>query len=77
MFLTCVAVGCCAYLFRKYARSSPKKHEEYQYLDLVRSVIDSGVEKADRTKVGTMSVFGRTMRFSLHNGGKCGVAALT
>lgn len=44
-----------------------KKHEEYQYLKLIREVIDNGVQKGDRTGVGTLSVFGRTMRFSLRN----------
>lgn len=39
-----------------------------QYLDLVRDVIDNGVDKSDRTGVGTRSVFGRQMRFDLSAG---------
>jgi len=42
-------------------------HEEQQYLDLVRSVIGHGYRKADRTGVGTLSLFGAMMRFSLRN----------
>lgn len=42
--------------------------EERQYLNLVKHIIDVGVLKGDRTGVGTYSVFGRTMRFSLRGG---------
>lgn len=38
------------------------------YLDLMRDVRDHGVDKADRTGVGTRSVFGRQMRFDLGAG---------
>ncbi len=39
-----------------------------QYLDLMQDVIDNGVDKADRTGVGTRSVFGRQLRFDLQAG---------
>lgn len=45
-----------------------KKHEEYQYLELIRGIIDEGTFKGDRTGVGTFSKFGTQMRFSLRDG---------
>lgn len=38
------------------------------YLDLMRHVLENGTHKEDRTRVGTLSVFGYQMRFDLAGG---------
>lgn len=43
------------------------EHEEQQYLRLCQEIIEKGVERPDRTGVGTLSVFGRITRWNLRD----------
>ena len=50
------------------ARTAPdaRPHDEQQYLDLIRTVLDTGDVRPDRTGTGTISVFAPpNLRFSL------------
>lgn len=44
------------------------RHPEYQYLDVMQEILDDGVDKNDRTKTGTKSLFGKQLRFDLQKG---------
>ncbi|KAI0777837.1 thymidylate synthase [Trametes elegans] len=47
-------------------QSSTGPHDEQQYLDLIRTVLDTGATRPDRTGTGTISVFApQNLRFSL------------
>ena len=39
-----------------------------QYLDLLEDILENGEERDDRTGVGTLSVFGRQIRFDMQKG---------
>lgn len=41
---------------------------EKAYLDVLREILETGVDRGDRTGVGTRALFGKTMRFDLSKG---------
>lgn len=43
-------------------------HEEYQYIRLLAETLQYGIERPDRTGVGTIGQFGTQMRFDLSGG---------
>lgn len=46
-----------------------KQHPEYQYLNLLRDILDNGIRQEDKgTDAVTYSVFGRQIRFDLSEG---------
>jgi len=50
-------------------RHMNKKNEgEQQYLDILQDLLNNGLSKADRTNTGTLSTFGRMLRFDLQQG---------
>lgn len=47
-------------------QASTRPHDEQQYLDLIRTVLDTGAPRPDRTGTGTLSLFAPpNLRFSL------------
>ncbi|OAA45499.1 thymidylate synthase [Metarhizium rileyi] len=47
-----------------------QRHEEYQYLDLIREILEDGEQRPDRTGTGTISIFApRPLKFSLNKDG--------
>jgi thymidylate synthase len=46
-----------------------QRHPEYQYLDLGKEILETGIKQVDRgTKVSDLSVFGKQIRFNLSKG---------
>lgn len=55
-------------LYRATDMSESVEHEEFQYLNHIDKIMKHGFKKNDRTGVGTYSLFGAQMRYSLRNG---------
>jgi thymidylate synthase len=45
-----------------------KNQEEQNYLNLLKAVLDRGNKREDRTGIGTLSLFGSRLKFSLEDG---------
>ena len=51
--------------FVRYFIRPDISHQEYQYLDLMKTISDTGESKADRTGTGVCSIFGTRMEFDI------------
>jgi dihydrofolate reductase/thymidylate synthase len=51
--------------FTRYFLQPNVVHEEYQYLDSLKHIVDHGESRPDRTGVGTTSIFGMKMKYDI------------
>lgn len=55
------------YELMTYSSIDSDHHDEYQYLNLAQRILDVGIWRADRTGVGTLSLFGAQHRWDLRH----------
>lgn len=51
-------------MFKKYEYINK---EENKYLDTIKKVFNKGIYKLDRTKIGTLSLFGKSFKYDIRN----------
>lgn len=59
---------CGNTLTSNYTHNSTLEHQELQYLLLLENILNNGLDRPDRTGVGTLSIFADNLKFSLRNG---------
>lgn len=53
------------YRFLKYKYTKDFKSDESKYLDLCKTILETGKERPDRTQIGTISSFGHSIKFDI------------
>ena len=74
-FYFIVCIGWISFLFfvlqsDPAVEQSYNNDDEQQYLDHIKKILEKGHKKMDRTRVGTLSLFGIQMRYNLMDGNK-------
>jgi len=76
-FYFCICTGRISFLFFVLQNDpaveqslNNDNNDEQQYLDHIKKILEKGHKKMDRTRVGTLSLFGIQMRYNLMDGNK-------
>jgi dihydrofolate reductase/thymidylate synthase len=56
-----------SYRYIYFKKRQSIKHPESKYLDLIQEIVKSGNQRIDRTSVGTLSLFGKSVRFNIEH----------
>lgn len=51
--------------FTRYFFQGSHTHSEYEYMNLLKDVLENGENKPDRTRTGTKSIFGAQLKFDI------------